>query len=76
MERDHGRETKRHPLPVLQPHWEARVDRLRRGEGEAYQLQVEYMAWRRAHGLEPTADQLNAFELAWDRIGERLGEVD
>ena len=45
---------------------------VRRGEWEAFELQFEYVAWRRGQGLEPTAEQLNRFELAWDLLGEAI----
>lgn len=48
------------------------MEKERERYSEAWRLQFEYMAWRRAQGLEPGRTQLNLWELAMDQIGEAI----
>lgn len=54
-------------LPLLAPD---RLGQLDPEGGDAWAIQREYMAWRRAQGLEPSPDRLNRWEQAWDLLGE------
>jgi len=51
-------------------HEEPTLRTLLPGGPDAWELQFEYVRWRREHGLEPPRERLNRWYQAWDRISE------
>ena len=61
-------------LPVLEPHELAEL--IASGDLTEHLLRWEYAAWRKAHGFDPSPEQLRRFYRSVDRLeGESTEDV-